>query len=140
MTVEYRAGTPQRVALNQLIADLADRQAELSSETVKPAGWTWQPTGEKLGDWWARQDTTARNVWLRSMNIRMGFWCSTGSNGRVDVDRVNLDLGDLFELTRQMNAGGPVAEWQAVLNAMRDKGVAAIEINGEDIHLILKGA
>lgn len=60
MTVEYRAGTPQRVALNQLIADLADRQAELSSETVKPAGWTWQPTGEKLGDWWARQDTTAR--------------------------------------------------------------------------------
>ena len=53
---------------------------------------------------------------------------------------MNLDLGDLFELTRQMNAGGPVAEWQAVLNAMRDKGVAAIEINGEDIHLILKGA
>ncbi len=135
----YRAGTPQRIKLNERISGLAARQAELSTETVKPAGWTWQPTGEKFADWWDRQDTTARNIWLRSMNIRMDFKCSTGSNGRVEVDRVNLDLGDLLELTQQMNASGPVAEWQEILNAMRDNGIAGIEINGEDIQLTQKG-
>ncbi len=62
---------------------------------------TWQPTGEKFADWWDRQDTTARNVWLRSMNIRVDFKRSTGANGRVEVDRVNLDLGDVFELTER---------------------------------------
>jgi len=71
----YRAGTPQRIKLNKRISGLAARQAELSTETVKPAGWTWQPTGEKFADWWDRQDTTARNIWLRSMNIRMDFKC-----------------------------------------------------------------
>ena len=37
----------------------------------------WQPTGERFGDWWGRQDVTARNVWLRTMNVRAEF----GSEG-----------------------------------------------------------
>jgi site-specific DNA recombinase len=64
---------------------------------MKPAGWTWQPTGETFGGWWARRGITARNVWLRSMNVRLGF-----------DDRVHLDLGDIFGLTQQVNAA---ARW-----------------------------
>lgn len=124
----YRAGTSQRAALDKRIGDLAARQAELSAAAVKPAGWTWKPTGEKFGGWWARQDTTARNVWLRSMNVRMEFWCSTGPNGRVGVDRVNLDLGDLFKLTEQLEATGPVAEWQSVLTALRAAGAHGLTV------------
>lgn len=67
----FRPGTPQRVKLNHRITELAARQDELSKETVKPAGWTWQPTGEKFADWWDRQDTEGRNIWLRSMGIRL---------------------------------------------------------------------
>jgi site-specific DNA recombinase len=64
------------------------------------------------------------------MNIRLDF----------DREQVHLDLGDLFQLTQQLVPSGPVAEWQEILNAMRDSGVAGAEINGEDIHLTLKGA
>jgi len=70
---DYRAGTPQRLALNQRISGPAARQSELSAATVKPAGWTWQPTNEKFSEWWERQDTEARNVWLRSIGIRVTF-------------------------------------------------------------------
>jgi site-specific DNA recombinase len=122
---DFRAGTPQRVRLNERISSLATRQAELSAETVKPAGWTWQPTGEKFGDWWARRDITARNVWLRSMNVRLEF----------EQGQVHLDLGEIFGLTQQMNASGPVADWQHVLTARRDNAIAAMQITGGDIQL-----
>jgi hypothetical protein len=46
-----------------------------------------------------------------------------------------IDLGDVFVLTQQMNASGPFADWQAVLTAVQDKGVAGVEISGQDIHL-----
>lgn len=119
----YRAGSPQRAQLDARIASLAERQAQLSSEAIKPAGWTWELTGEKFSDWWARQDITSRNVWLRSMNVRLDF---SGKN-------VHLTLGDVFQLTKQMNASGSVVEYQAVLNAMRDNGIAGIEVDGQDI-------
>ncbi len=118
---EFRAGTPQRVKLNHRITELAARQEELSAETVKPAGWTWQPTGETFRAWWARQGTTERNVWLRSMGVRIEF------AGRD----TSLDLGDIFALTEQMNASGPVADWQKVLTAMRDNDIAGMEITGD---------
>lgn len=127
---DFRQGTPQRIALNQQISQLAARQAELSSLAVKPAGWTWEPTGELFGSWWARQGITERNVWLRSMNIRLEFRQGDFS----------LDLGDLFALTEHLKASGPVAEWQQLLTAMRDNDIAGIEIDGDDIQLTPKGA
>jgi site-specific DNA recombinase len=123
---EFRAGTPQRVRLNQRLTELAARQAELSAEAVKPAGWTWEPTGERFSDWWGRQDVTRRNTWLREMNVRLDF---TGKN-------VHLTLGDVFLLTEQMNANGPVTEYQQVLSAMRDNGIAGLEIDGDDYRII----
>ncbi len=120
---DFRSGTPQRVRLNQRISSLAARQAALSAEAVKPAGWTWEPTGETFGVWWGRQDITARNVWLRSMNVRLEF----------DQRGLRLDLGDLETLTQQMVASGSVAGWQQIFTAMRDGGIAGMEIFGDEI-------
>ena len=123
----FRVGTPQRAQLDQRIAALDARQRELSAEAVKPAGWTWRPTGEKFADWWDRQGTTARNIWLRSMNVRMDFWRSTGTDGKV-VNRVNLDIGDLETLTKQLDGSGPVAEWQEVFAVMSANDIQGITI------------
>lgn len=100
----YRAGTPQRVQLDSRIAGLAVRQAELSAEAVKPAGWTWQPTGEKFADWWERQDTTARNVWLRSMAIRLTFENQTGAVAW------HVDFGDLQRFEEHLRFGESATE------------------------------
>ncbi|VEG58152.1 phague integrase [Mycolicibacterium aurum] len=130
----YRAGTPQRLALNKRIADLAERQAELSAEAVKPAGWTWTPTGELFGDWWDRQDVTARNVWLRSMGVRLDYEYTPGGQDPA----IRLDLGDLFALTEQMNASGPVADWQKVLQAMKREGVQGLVLGSGEPEIVRK--
>ena len=117
-TGPYKPGTPQRQKLNHRITELAARQERLSAEAVRPSGWTWQPTGEKFGDWWARQDTTARNVWLRSMQIRLEF----------EQGQFRLDLGALPSLTEGLEAKGPAAEWQHAFEAMREAGVKGMTI------------
>jgi len=132
-TGPYKAGTPQRVRLNERIKHLAARQAELSAESVKPAGWTWQSTGETFSNWWDRQDVTAKNVWLRSMNVRLDYRCSKGVNGRIEVDKLNLDLGDLDTLTQQLNASGPAVQWQETFEAMRKNDIAGMEIHGDKV-------
>lgn len=126
-TGPYKAGTPQRVKLNHRITQLAARQEELSSQTVKPSGWTWQPTGEKFGDWWERQDVTARNVWLRSMGIRLEFEFVADDPS----PKLRLDLGDLGTLTEQLNASGPAAQWQQMFQAM-GKDIAGVELGGDE--------
>lgn len=123
---DFRQGTPQRATLSQRISALATRQAELSAETAKPAGWAWQPTGEKFEAWWERQDTTARNVWLRSMGVRLEF----------EQGRLRLDLGDIETLTQQMVAGGAAAAWADVFTAMGEAGIAGIEITGDEVEFI----
>jgi site-specific DNA recombinase len=114
----FTRGTPQRARLDARIAALAARQAELSAEAVKPAGWTWKGTGQRFADWWEAQDVTARNVWLRSMNVRLTF----------DRERFYLDVGDVYTLTEQMTARGPVAEWQKVFDHMRDNGIQGVTV------------
>lgn len=78
----YRSGTPQLSKLDQRITELAARQEQLSRETVRPAGWTWRGTGEQFSEWWGGQDTEARNIWLRSMNVRL-----TGRNHLARLSR-----------------------------------------------------
>lgn len=72
-TGPYRAGTPQRAELDRRITELDARRESLMAETVKPAGWKWQPTGQNFREWWDQQDTEAKNIWLRSMGIRVTF-------------------------------------------------------------------
>ncbi|BBY74340.1 integrase [Mycolicibacterium parafortuitum] len=131
-TGPYGAGTPQRVALNKRIADLAARQAQLSAEAVKPAGWTWESTGEKFGDWWTRQDVTARNVWLRSMGVRLEYEYTEGHPDPA----IRLDLGDLHQLTEQMDAAGPVAGWLDVLATMKERGIRGVELGSDEPKIV----
>lgn len=97
-TGPYRAGTPQRTALDRRIAELARRQEQLSTEAVRPAGWTWQPTGELFADWWEGQDVTGRNVWLRSMGVRFTF---DERAGRM----WSIHLGDLADVEESLRLG-----------------------------------
>lgn len=61
---------------------------EPSALAVQPAGWTWHGTGENFGQWLERRTTDARNIWLRSMGIRL-----TSDNQNADPAWY-LDLGD----------------------------------------------
>lgn len=117
-TGPYKAGTPQRVRLNHRITELAARQEQLSAEAVKPAGWTWQGTGELFSDWWQRQDVTARNVWLRSMNIRVEFGAGP----------ISVDHGALTQLVSQLTPKGPAVELQQLFDAMTDNRVQGITV------------
>lgn len=69
----YRAGSPQRIALDTTIAALAARQEQLRAQETVPAGFVWQGTGEPWAVWWGRQDTAGRNRWLRSVSVRLTF-------------------------------------------------------------------
>ncbi|MBF6449509.1 recombinase family protein [Nocardia elegans] len=130
----FKPGTPQRQRLNERISGLVARQSELSQETGIPAGWVWQPTGEKFSDWWERQDTDTKNVWLRSMNVRLDFKCSARGN-RTVVDSVNLDLGDIQTLVRELKPRGAVAGWQSVFAEMTKNGVRHMEITDNTIRV-----
>ncbi|BDD84501.1 integrase [Tsukamurella pulmonis] len=92
-TGAFKRGTPQRARLDQRIVLLTERQAELSATPSKPAGWVWEPTGELFADWWERQDTEARNVWLRQMDFKV-TWTSHTEGSRTILDTFKLD-GDL---------------------------------------------
>jgi site-specific DNA recombinase len=108
----FKAGTPQRDALDARIAALAERQEKLAAESVKPAQWAWVPTGEQFSDWWSAQDVVAKNVWLRSHNIRVEF-----SHGRM-----HFDFGDLETLTKQVNAGPTAKVAKEMFVAIRESG------------------
>ncbi|BDY27544.1 recombinase family protein [Mycolicibacterium mageritense] len=108
-TGPFKPGTPQRTALDGQIEALAARQAELSTETVRAAGWRWEPTGELFGDWWELQNTTERNVWLRSMNVRFTF---DNRNGRA----WHINLGDLAQAEEILRLG------KAARSALKQRG------------------
>ncbi|WP_237168690.1 recombinase family protein [Prescottella equi] len=123
-TGPFKAGTPQRIKLDQRIAELAARQEELAKAETKAAGWTWQPTGELFSDWWERQTIEQQNVWLRTMGVEL-TWTFDGD---AKEPNVRLDLGDLETLTKQLNPAGSVQEWQKVFDAMTGTGVSSIEL------------
>ena len=117
-TPEFRAGTPQRARLDQRIAELATRQEQLSAESVRPAGWSWQSTGENFGEWWSRQDTTSRNMWLRSMNVRLEF----------AREKRHIIWGDVTTMAEQVN-GGPIVLMKELFAQMAQGDIAGVEIN-----------
>jgi site-specific DNA recombinase len=53
---------------------------------------------------------------------------------------LRLDLGDVFALTEQMNASGPVTDVQRLLAAMADNDIQGIAIGPDGPALTAKGA
>lgn len=131
-TAAFLPGTPQRQRLNDRIEKLAHRQAVLSRDVTRPAGWAWKPTGELFGAWWKSQDVVGRNVWLRDAGVRVTF----------DHGQYRLDLGDVDTMTKQLKPAGAVAQWQQNFATMTESGIAGIEIltNGEMIFHHKSGA
>lgn len=126
-TPAYRAGTPQREALDVRIAALSDRQATLSAAEVVPAGWDWKPTGETFGDWWQRQDNIARNHWLRSMNVSLAF----------NREGFNIEFGDVPSMLTEVDATGTtLAALQTALSQLPELGFAGMEIDGGTITFV----
>jgi site-specific DNA recombinase len=115
-TPAFKVGTPQRAALDARIAALAGRQEQLSAEEVKPSGWAWKGTGELFGVWWERQDIEGRNIWLRSMNVRVEY----------SRELIHLDLGDINQLIERVNPAGPIVELQQMFAQMSDADIQGI--------------
>jgi site-specific DNA recombinase len=121
----FKRGTPQRAKLDQRIAALSERQAELASTPGEPAGWRFEPTGELFSDWWEAQDTEGRNVWLRQMNFRV-VWTSHTEGSRTVVDDFNLDgdlemnldadqlFGPLGDIIKQLSDPDVIAAYEAL--------------------------
>jgi hypothetical protein len=61
----------------------------------------------------AKSGTERIYIWLRSMNIQAEY----------DREQIRLDLGDVYQLTEQMDPSGSVAEWQQVLAGMADNDI-----------------
>ncbi|MBS4104172.1 hypothetical protein [Tsukamurella paurometabola] len=113
-TGAFKRGTPQRARLDQRIVSLTERQVELSSTPSEPAGWVWEPTGELFSDWWERQDTEARNVWLRQMDFKV-TWTSHTEGARTILDSFKVD-GDLTLNLDADQTFGPLLEMVAAYN------------------------
>ncbi|OZD00150.1 hypothetical protein CH281_17105 [Rhodococcus sp. 06-221-2] len=122
-TGPFKAGTPQRVKLDQRIAELAARQEELAKAETKAAGWTWQPTGELFSQWWERQTTEQRNIWLRTMGVEL-TWTFDGDEKDPNV---HLNLGDLETLTEPLRPEGSVQQWQKLFSEMEPGSGEVIE-------------
>ncbi|NKS80618.1 recombinase family protein [Rhodococcus hoagii] len=117
----YRAGTPQRAVLDTRIAELSHRRDELAAITTRPAGWTWQPTGETFAEWWERQDIQQRNIYLRSMGVSVRF------DKREDL-KIKLELGELDRMASEVKAAGRLKGTTELLSAMAEHGIAGVEI------------
>lgn len=112
----FKRGTPQRERLDQRIAALTERQAELSASPRVEPGWVYEGTGETLVDWWADASDQDKNIWLRQYGFKYEWVSHTGDNGRIVVDEFK-QVGDL---TMDLDADtllGPV--WD-IVSAMSD--------------------
>ncbi|MCV7346986.1 recombinase family protein [Mycolicibacterium rhodesiae] len=111
----FKRGTPQRAKLDQRIAALSARQAELSSVPSQPAGWRYEPTGELFSDWWNDQDDEAKNIWLRQSGFRYEWSSHSDERGRVVVDRFE-QVGDLEMDLDGDQVFGPLVDIMAALS------------------------
>ncbi|BBX06399.1 hypothetical protein MAIC_12020 [Mycolicibacterium aichiense] len=111
----FKQGTPQRTKLDQRIAALSARQAELSSVPSQPAGWRFEPTGELFSDWWNDQDDEAENIWLRQSGFRYEWSSHSHEQGRVVVDWFER-VGELEMDLDGDRAFGPLADFMAALS------------------------
>lgn len=112
---QFKRGTPQRAKLDQRIAVLSERQAELSSTPTQPAGWRYESTGEIFADWWASQDDEAKNIWLRQTGFRYEWSSRSDERGRVVVDSFN-QVGDLEMDLDGDQVFGPLVDIVAALS------------------------
>src|SRR5690606_13973045 len=124
----YRPGTPQRRALDENIQALADRQLALEQQPREPARWEYTGTGERFADWWERQDTTSRNVWLRRMGVRLTFTMRALPNGRNELASADVEMGRVFEMVEHLRPVGAAEAVNYLLTHAKEAGIQGVEI------------
>lgn len=117
----YRAGTPQRAALDANIEALDRRREELVATISRPAGWTWQPTGERFRDWWEALDLAQRNVYLRSMGVKVTF-------DKRDELSVHLEMAELERMAAEVTTAGSIESMNETFAQLTERGIAGVEI------------
>ncbi|MFF0541744.1 recombinase family protein [Prescottella sp. R16] len=127
----FRAGTAQRAALDANIEALDKRREELAAATTRPAGWTWQPTGETFRDWWQSLDLPQRNVYLRTMGVRVTF-------DKLDELSVQLEMAELEKMAAQVQTVGPVETMTETFAKMTEHGIAGVEIHDHTAVVVSK--
>ncbi|WP_371053928.1 recombinase family protein [Rhodococcus gordoniae] len=127
----FRAGTAQRAALDANIEALDKRREELAAATTRPAGWTWQPTGETFRDWWESLDLTQQNVYLRTMGVRVTF-------DKRDELSVQLEMAELEKMAAQVKTVGPVETMTETFAMLTAQGIAGVEIHDGRAVVVLK--
>ncbi|MCA1007022.1 recombinase family protein [Rhodococcus hoagii] len=126
----YRSGTPQRATLDDRIAALAKTRDDLVAVTTRPAGWTWQPTGETFAEWWERQGVQERNVYLRSMGVSVRF-------DKREALQLKLTLGELNKMASEVKPTARLKGATDLQAAMTTHGVEGIEIqDGVEVYWI----
>lgn len=103
----YRAGTPQRERLDSRITELAQRQEELEANPVRPAGWSYQGSGELFSDWWQRLGVVEQNRFLRETGVR-----ATGISpkGRGDA-KIHAEFGDIPSMVKDLTVSAETSEY-----------------------------
>ncbi|ABG98327.1 possible integrase [Rhodococcus jostii RHA1] len=127
----YKAGTPQRATLDTLIEADAKLYERLKAATPRPAGWTWEPTGETFAEWWAALDTGARNVYLRNMGVRVTYdkrpvpeQVSAG-----EKPRVHLELGEVRKMAEQVAVTGTIGTLTRNYTRLGEIGITHVDID-----------
>ena len=113
----YRAGTPQREALDTRIAALADRQQQLQQEAPQETGWQYSGTGQRWSEWFTGLSLTEKNVWLRQAGVRLV----------VEPAGWGFEVGDLPQLVSGVD-GSAAQQWGAVLAEISTADLAGVEI------------
>ena len=121
----YKAGTPQRASLDALIAADAKLYEKLKASTPRPAGWSWEPTGETFAEWWATLDTTERNVYLRSMGVKVTY------DKREEL-KFNLELGEMRKMAEQVAVTGTIGTLTRNYTRLGKIGITRVEIDAAD--------
>ncbi|EME18765.1 integrase [Rhodococcus triatomae BKS 15-14] len=127
----YRAGTPQRAALDANIDALDKRREELAAATTRPAGWTWESTGETFRDWWESLDLTQQNVYLRTMGVRVTFT-------KQEELQARLELGELQKMAEEVKAAGMVETVTKRFAEMQEQGIQGMEIFPDKAVVVMK--
>ncbi len=127
-TPVYKRGTPQRAKLDDNIRRLSDRQDELTRLDTRAAGWTWESTGERWADWWESATLEQRNVYLRTMNVSVGY--SYPPDPEVKKPHLNIELGNVGSMLEQLNPVGTAENLRSALQAAGDTELGGVEIWG----------
>lgn len=120
----FRAGTPQRAALDQNIDALSKRRDELAAVSTRPAGWVWRPTGETFRDWWVSLDLEHQNVYLRTMGVKVTFEKPMGRGEPT----IQVEWGDLPKMASEVEPEGVIETMTDAFATMLQHDIAAIEM------------